>query len=144
MLASAEQAAGWAAQDRPGVIPPEQLMAVAAKAMNRAGGFLEAVIIVMPELGVELLAEFEIFATRIDGLADATKTQGDRRSPGTRGSTDDRRAADRRSRHDRRGEWRPVAIDRRATPDRRAESDRRTGKIRELADRRWRALKIDY
>ena len=140
MLTSAEQAAKWAAEGRPGVLSPSDLMLVATKAMNRAGGFLEAIGILVPELGAELLDEFESFASRVDSLSFATQAEGDRRILGGRRSRDDRRAADRRLGHDRRGTWMEVAVDRRGNLDRRAESDRRTGKIRELADRRWRAI----
>ena len=66
MLETAEQAAEWAARDRPGVLDRAGLMLAATKAMNRAGGFLEAVIIVVPGLGVELLEEFETFASKVD------------------------------------------------------------------------------
>jgi hypothetical protein len=140
MLTSAEQAAEWAAEGRPGVLSPSDLLLVATKAMNRAGGFLEAISIVVPELGAELLDEFESFASRVDSLSFATKANGERRIAGGRRSSDDRRAGDRRLGHDRRGRWMDVAVEQRRTLDRRAESDRRTGKMRELADRRWRAI----
>lgn len=140
MLESAEQAAEWAVQDRPGVIQPSNLMAVATKALNRAGGFLEAVIIVLPELGVELLEEFETFASRVDSLSMQGRLHGDRRIAEARRSRDDRRAGDRRATNERRHHWVAVAAERRLTRDRRREPDRRTGKIRELADRRWRAI----
>jgi hypothetical protein len=140
MLASAQQAAEWAAQDRPGVMGPSTLLIAAAKAMNRAGGFLEAVIIMSPELGVQLLDEFETFASRVDNLSLATKTFGERRTADLRRERDDRRAGDRRLRHERRHLSMAVTVERRNTPDRRGEPDRRTGKIRELADRRWRAI----
>ena len=58
ILESAEQAADWAVQDRPGIARPTSLVVIATKAMNRATGFLEAVSIVVPELGPELLEEF--------------------------------------------------------------------------------------
>jgi len=140
MLTSAEQAAGWAAEGRPGVLSPSDLMLVATKAMNRAGGFLEGISIILPDLGAELLEEFESFATRVDNLSFATHAEGERRTAGGRRSHDDRRATDRREGHDRRHQWLEVAVDRRRAVDRRAEPDRRTGKIRELADRRWRAI----
>ena len=141
MLTSAEQAAEWAADGRPRVLSPSELMFVAAKAMNRAGGFLEAIGILAPDLGRELLVEFESFASKVDSLSSATRADGERRIAGNRRSRDDQRAADRRLGHDRRSHWMEVSVDRRRTADRRAESDRRTGKIRELADRRWRAIK---
>jgi hypothetical protein len=140
MLTSAQQAAEWATDGRPRVLSSSDLMLVAAKAMNRAGGFLEAIGILAPELGRELLDEFESFALRVDSISSATRAEGERRIAGGRHSRDDQRAADRRLGHDRRGHWKEVSVDRRRTPDRRAESDRRTGKIRELADRRWRAI----
>jgi hypothetical protein len=140
MLISAEQAAEWAAEGRPGVLSSADLMLVAAKAMNRAGGFLEAIGVLAPELGAELLDEFESFASRVDSLSFATRANGERRIAAGRRSRDDRRADDRRLGHDRRSHWMEVSVERRRTPDRRAESDRRTGKIREQADRRWRAI----
>ena len=140
MLENAEVATAWAAQDPPSVVQPSSLMLAAMKAMNRAGGFLEAVSIVLPELGPELLDEFESFASKVDSLSITNQPDGELRIPGARHSSDDRRAGDRRLAHDRRGRWMEVSVDRRRTPDRRAESDRRTGKIRELADRRWRAV----
>ena len=136
MLESAELAADWAAQDRPSVLQPSSLAAATVKAMNRAAGFLEAVSIVLPELGAELLDEFETFAERVESLLQATE----RRVVGGRRSRDDRRAGDRRLGHDRRRHSMAMAVERRLTPGRRAEPDRRTGKIRELADRRWRAV----
>ena len=140
MLESAELAADWAAQDRPGVLQPSNLMVAAVKAMNRAAGFLEAVSIVLPELGPELLDEFETFATRVESLFQATEANAERRIAGGRRSRDDRRAGDRRLGHDRRRHSMETAVERRLTPGRRADPDRRTGKIRQLADRRWRAV----
>jgi hypothetical protein len=140
MLTSAEQAAQWAAEGRPGVLSPSSLMLVATKAMNRAGGFLEAISIVLPDVGAELLVEFESFASRVDRLSFATEADGDRRNAGSRRSGDDRRAGDRRLGHDRRHQWIEVPVERRRAVDRRAEPERRTGKIREVADRRWRAI----
>jgi len=131
MLESAEQAAEWAAQDRPGVVQPSNLMVVAMKAMNRAGGFLEAVSILSPELGEKLIEEFESFATKVETLGEASEAAGRR---------DDRRSADRRLKHDRRHRWLTVAVERRTNTERRAQWDRRSGKIREQADRRWRSL----
>jgi hypothetical protein len=141
MLESAEQAAQWAAQDRPGVLQPSSLMVAAAKAMNRAGGFLEAVIIILPELGTELLDEFETFGARVGSLFQATEANAGRRIAGGRNSRNDRRAQDRRLGPDRRGRSMEIAVERRLSPVRRAEPDRRTGEIRDLADRRWRAIR---
>jgi hypothetical protein len=142
MLESAEQAAEWAAQDRPGVLQPSNLMVAAVKAMNRAGGFLEAVSIIAPELGQEMIDEFETFAAKVEDLNQATQAAGERRTAeGTGSGIDDRRSGDRRIKHDRRRQWTEVPVERRAsTHDRRAQWDRRTGRIRELADRRWRAI----
>ena len=136
MLENAEVAADWAAQDRPSVFQPSSLAAATVKAMNRAAGFLEAVSIVLPELGAELLDEFETFGARVESLLQANE----RRFVGACRSSDDRRAGDRRLRHDPRRHSMAVAVERRRPLDRRAEPDRRAGKIRELADRRWRAV----
>ncbi len=137
MLESAELAADWAAKDRPSVIPPSSLAAATVKAMNRAAGFLEAISIVLPELGPEMLDEFETFAVRVDSLLKATE----RRTIGGNGARDERRAPDRRLGQDRRRHSMAMAVERRLTPGRRAEPDRRAAKVRELADRRWRAIK---
>jgi hypothetical protein len=136
MLESAEPAADWAAKDRPSVIPPSSLAAATVKAMNRAAGFLEAISIVLPELGPEMLDEFETFAVRVDSLLKATE----RRTIGGNRARDERGAPDRRLGQDRRRHSMAMAVERRLTPGRRAEPDRRTAKIRELADRRWRAI----
>ena len=139
ILESAEQAADWAVQDRPGITRPTSLVVIATKAMNRATGFLEAVSIVVPELGPELLEEFESFAARVETLSAAAQASGERRINGIGRSPSDRREGDRRARHERRRQSVPIAVERRLTHERRAEPDRRTGRIRELADRRWRA-----
>ena len=143
MLASAEQAAEWAVQGRPaGVVQSASLTVVATKAMNQAGGFLEAVIILLPDLGAELLEEFETFASKVDSLSTATQTDGERRIAEARRSRDDRRAGDRRLRFERRHHSTAIPVERRVIADRRREEDRRSGKIRDLADRRWRALQL--
>lgn len=136
MLENAEVAANWAAQDRQSVSQPSSMAVATVKAMNRAAGFLEAVSIVLPELGRELLSEFETFGARVESLLHANE----RRPVGGHRTRDDRRARDRRLGHDRRRHSMAMAVDRRLTPGRRAEPDRRAGKIRELADRRWRAV----
>jgi len=137
MLESAEHAADWAAQDPPpSVLQPSNLKVAAVKAMNRAAGFLEAVSILLPELGPELLGEFETCGARVESKFQATERRIDRGGH----SRDDRRAWDRRLGHDRRRRSIEMAVERRLTPARRAEPDRRAGKIRELADRRWRAI----
>jgi hypothetical protein len=135
MLESAVLAADFAAKDRPSVIQPSSLAATTVKAMNRAAGFLEAVSIVLPELGPELLDEFETIAVKVDSLLQATE----RRTAGGHLARDDRRASDRRLGQDRRRHSIAIAVERRLTPGRRAELDGRAVKIRELADRRWRA-----
>ena len=66
MLESAQAAAGQAAGEHPVGVQLSSSMLSAMKFMNRAGGFLEAVGIVNPELGAELLAEFEAFAAKIE------------------------------------------------------------------------------
>jgi hypothetical protein len=140
ILESAELAADWAAQERPTVLPPSNLLVASMKAMTRAAGFIEAVSIVIPELGPELLSEFETFASRVESLGRTIEANEERRMPGGRRSRDDRRAGDRRLGYDRRRHAMEIAVERRHTPSRRAEPDRRTGRIRQLADRRWRAV----
>jgi len=142
MLESAEQAAQWAAQDRPGLMQPSSLMVAAVKAMNRAGGFLEAISIVIPDLGNEMIEEFEVFAAKVESLNRAASAGGERRTASGAGPwRDDRRAVDRRVKHDRRHHWMKVAVERRGThDDRRGLWDRRTAKVREQADRRWRSI----
>jgi hypothetical protein len=139
MLISAELAAEWAALGRPGVDASSTLTPATSKAMNRAGGFLEAISIVIPDLGSELLDEFENFAARLETQSVAAQSHGDRRIAEPGGSRSDRRAWDRRLRHERRRQSMAMAVERRLTPSRRSEPDRRVGKVRELADRRWRA-----
>ena len=137
LLMSAELAAERAALDRLGGVQPSNLMA-ATKAMNRASGYLEAVSVIFPELSVELLEEFEVFATRLDSLTLAAQANGERRRAGAR---DDRRGWNRRLNNERRHQSMTIAVERRLTSGRRAEPDRRrTGKLPELADRRWRAV----
>jgi hypothetical protein len=137
LLMSAELAAERAALDRLGGVQSSNLMA-AIKAMNRAGGYLEAVSVIFPELSVELLEEFEVFATRLDSLTFASQANGERRRTGAR---DDRRGWNRRLTHERRHQSMTIAVERRLTSRRRTEPDRRgTGRLPELADRRWRAV----
>jgi hypothetical protein len=137
MLMSAELAAERAALDRLGGVQSSNLMA-ATKAMNRAGGYLEAVSVIFPQLGFELLEEFEVFATRLDSLTLAAQANGERRRAGAR---DDRRGWNRRLTHERRHQSMTIAVERRLISRRRTEPDRRgTGRLPELADRRWRAV----
>jgi hypothetical protein len=114
-------------------------MVSAIKFMNRAGGFLEAVSIVLPELGAELIDEFEAFAAKIEVLQSA-HTDAERRIASSRRAPSDRRGWDRRFGHERRRHSLEVPTDRRIGAERRTDSDRRTGELRELADRRLRAL----
>jgi hypothetical protein len=137
MLMSAELAAERAALDRLGGVQSSNLMA-ATRAMNRAGGYLEAICDVFPELSFELREEFEVFATRLDILTLAALANGERRSAGARG---DRRGWNRRLSHERRQHPMTMAVERRRTSGRRAVPDRRrTGTLPELADRRWKAV----
>jgi hypothetical protein len=140
MLANAEETADRAALEPPSGLYPSSAAIAAAKAMNRAGGFLEAVSIVVPELGAELIDEFETFALKVEGLSHPATGDGERRIATGRRSRGDRRAWDRRLGRDRRRHPVAVAVDRRQASDRRALEERRTGKIRELADRRLRAV----
>jgi hypothetical protein len=139
MLANAEAAADRASQERPVGFQLTNSMVFAMKYMNRAGGFLEAVSIVLPELGEELIDEFEAFAEKLEVLQEA-RGEAERRGISERRAQSDRRGWERRLGRDRRRLPVEVATDRRQGLDRRSEADRRTGKIRELADRRLRAL----
>jgi len=139
MLASAEAATDEVSKERPVGSQLSGSMVSAMKYMNRTGGFLEAVSIVLPELGAELIDEFEAFARKIDGLR-ATQRDGERRADTSRRARSDRRGWDRRLGRDRRGHAVEVALDLRRGAERRGEADRPTGEIRELADRRLRAL----
>ena len=139
MLAAADEAADRAALERPAGGQLSTSMLSAIKAMNRAGGFLEAVSISFPELGAELIDDFERFASKVDALSRAAVHDGDRREAGRR-EVSDRRGWDRRMGRDRRRHQVEVAVDRRVLPDRRSDAERRTGRIRELADRRLRAI----
>jgi hypothetical protein len=137
MLMSAELAAERAALDGLAGVQSSNLMA-ATRAVNRAGGYLEAVSVVFPELSFELLEEFEVFATRLDSLTLAAQANGERRRAGAH---DDRRGWNRRLGHERRHQSMTIAVERRLSSGRRADPDRRrSGKLPELADRRWRAV----
>jgi hypothetical protein len=140
MLMSAELAAERVAQDRLGVIRYTSSAVAVTTAMNRAAGFLEALNILLPALSAELLEEFEAVALRVEALEVAGQANGERRIADSQGSQSDRREWDRRRRHERRHHSMAMSVERRLTPDRRGEPDRRSGKIRELADRRWRAI----
>jgi hypothetical protein len=139
LLASAEAAADRASQDHPLGLQLSSSMVTAMKYMNRAGGFLEAVSIVLPELGAEFIDEFEAFATKIEALQ-VVHGGPDRRVAPTRRARSDRRGWDRRLGRDRRRNAIEVPAERRMGVERRTDDDRRTGKIRELADRRLRAI----
>ena len=139
LLASAETAADRASQEQPVGFVISTSMVSAIKFMNRAGGFLEAVSIVLPDLGAELIDEFEAFAAKIEMLQ-ATHTDAERRIATSRRAPSDRRGWDRRFGHDRRRQAIDVLTDRRIGADRRTDADRRTGEMRELADRRLRSL----
>ena len=139
LLASAEEAADKASREHPVGLLLSGTMVSAMKFMNRAGGFLEAVSIVLPDLGAELIDEFEAFAAKIEPLQ-ATHRDGERRLASARRAPSERRAWERRFGRDRRLHSLQVATDRRQGADRRHETDRRTGELRELADRRLRSL----
>lgn len=139
MLASAETAADTASREHPSGLQLSSSLVLAMKYMNRAGGFLEAVSIVLPDLGAELIDEFEAFAAKIEALQ-ATHRDGERRISMARRAPSDRRGWDRRFGHDRRHHTVEVTVDRRQSADRRTDKDRRTGEMRELADRRMRAV----
>lgn len=139
MMTAAGEAADRASLERQVGSHPSSSMLAAIKAMNRAGGFLEAVGIMLPELGAELIDEFESFAARVDGLSRTAVQDAERREAARRGVSD-RRGWDRRMGRDRRRRQIEVTEDRRLLGDRRSAIDRRTGRVRELADRRLRAL----
>ena len=139
LLASAEIAADRASKEHLVGLQISSSMVAAIKFMNRAGGFLEAVSIVLPDLGAELIDEFEAFAAKIEALQ-ATHRDGERRLASARRAPSERRAWERRFGRDRRLHSLQVVTDRRQGADRRDETDRRTGELRELADRRLRSL----
>jgi hypothetical protein len=138
LLASAEIAADRASKEHLVGLQISSSMVAAIKFMNRAGGFLEAVSIVLPDLGAELIDEFEAFAAKIEVLQTA-HTDAERRIASSRRAPSDRRGWERRFGRERRHQSLPVATDRRAGAERRSDADRRTGKMRELADRRLRS-----
>jgi hypothetical protein len=141
MLASAQAAADQASEERPVGVVLSNAMLSAMKTMNRAGGFLEAVGIVNPELGTELLAEFEAFAAKIEVVEADRGEGGERLVAPTRRAQSERRGWDRRIVHDRRRGAVEVPTERRASSERRSDADRRTGTVRELADRRLRSIR---
>jgi hypothetical protein len=139
MLADARAALSEASQELPaGSVEPRVLL-TASKALNRAGGFLEAVSITMPDIGLELIAEFEAFAAEVDDLSATVHPEEQRATTGRR-VTNDRRGWDRRLGRERRHQLLQVMVERRARGDRRDRVERRTGHARELADRRFRSL----
>src|SRR5207302_10551605 len=76
MLADARAALAEASGGIPsGNLSPRALLG-ATKALNRAGGFLEAVSIAQPELGLELIEEFEAFAAEVDQLSASFSPEG--------------------------------------------------------------------
>jgi len=146
MLADARAALAEASGGIPsGNLSPRALLG-ATKALNRAGGFLEAVSIAQPELGLELIEEFEAFAAEVDQLSASFSPEGsippqeEQRSTSERRLTNDRRGWDRRLGRERRHQHLQVLTDRRARSERRTRVDRRTGHAREMADRRFRSL----
>lgn len=146
MLADARTAVAEASAGIPsGNVSPRALL-VATKALNRAGGFLEAVSIALPELGLELIEEFEAFAAEVDQLSGsippetAAPQEQEQRAGGERRLTNDRRGWDRRLARDRRHQHVQVLTERRASGERRTQVDRRTGHARQMADRRFRSL----
>jgi hypothetical protein len=140
MLGDAREAVAEASQGLPtGTIEPREVL-TASKALNRAGGFLEAVSITLPELGLELIAEFEIFAGEVEALSAATPRVEEQRATTGRRVTNDRRSWERRLSRERRRQHVQVMADRRTSSDRRTRSERRTGHAREIADRRFRSL----
>lgn len=139
MLADARAAVAEASGGIPsGNLSPRALL-VATKALNRAGGFLEAVSITLPELGLELIEEFEGFAAEVDQLSVSPPQEEQRATTGRR-LTNDRRGWERRLGRDRRLQHVQGLTERRASSERRAQIDRRTGHAREMADRRFRSL----
>src|ERR1700730_1996565 len=112
LLASAEASADRASREHPIGFVISTSMVSAIKYMNRAGGFLEAVSIVLPDLGAELIDEFEAFAAKIE-LLQATHTDAERRIATSRRAPSDRRGWDRRLVHDRRRQAIEVPTDRR-------------------------------
>ena len=140
MLADARAAVAEASGGIPsGELSPRALL-VATKALNRAGGFLEAVSITLPELGLELIEQFEAFAAEVDQPSATPPPEVERRAGSGRRLANDRRGWERRLGHDRRRHHVQVLTDRRASSERRAQIDRRTGHAREMADRRFRSL----
>lgn len=112
----------------------ESIMAV-LKALNRAGGFLEATSIAIPELGLELIDEFEAFAREIEAKTGRPARQWLSRALGDRRQAEDRRSLDRRLLGERRTQELTMVAERRAATERRS-ADRRTGPRRTLGDRR--------
>jgi hypothetical protein len=106
---------------------------VAVKTLNRAGGFLEAISIVNPDLGSELIEEFEAFAREIQVLsgepAQLVRALKERRERAERRGPDRRLAGDRRTRE------LTVVAERRTGSERRT-SERRVGPRRVHTDRR--------
>jgi hypothetical protein len=122
MLIDARAAIRSATPDPSGPGSRETSWLAAAKALNRAGGFLEAVAITFPDLGLELIVRFEEFAQEVEKIYGmpagpwVPRTTGDRRS----------RTERRQPGHQRPGDGPRPETERRIA-DRRLVADRRFG-----------------
>jgi hypothetical protein len=98
-------------------------MSASAKALNRAGGFLEAVAIAFPELGRELIVRFEEVARNVEQIHNTRAGRWVIRARHERRTLVERRQADPRPRAD--GE--PWQQEKRRAVERRGLVDRRFG-----------------
>lgn len=110
---------------------------VAVKAMHRAGGFLEAIILAYPDLGKDLIAEFEQFAFEVERVYGMPVGDWVRRDATDRRAEADRRDARQRSDTERRAMKLEVLVERRTGVERRGLEDRRGDDRRLVPDRRF-------
>ena len=95
MLADVRAAIDASAPDRSSPGPRATSLLASAKALNRAGGFLEAVAIAFPQLGLELIGRFEEVAREVHFVPDVpaerwvTRATMDRRAGAERRLSED-------------------------------------------------------
>lgn len=134
MLADA-RAALKSSEAQPDRAEQAKAILTAVKALNRAGGFLEAISMTQPDLGSDLIQEFESFAREVDALSGEPTQRWPARTVQDRRERQDRRDQDRRLEVDRRTQELAVVAERRVGSERRT-GERRTGPRRMLTDRR--------
>ncbi len=117
--------------------PSAASLLAAVRAMNRAGGFLEAIGIAFPDTGRELIVEFESFAREVEEAYMTPVAEWVIRARSERRAGGDRRMVEQRSVEDRRTLNLEVVAERRVGIDRREAADRRMAERRVSPERRF-------